>query len=88
MSFKLKLDGNPESNAGALFLKPNPKNPNDDYFLMKLTVDKPGNLTFVCFRNPEKDFNSEENMFDKKPAYFIFPYRPKNKENNKNGNNL
>lgn len=83
--YKLKPDGNPEENQGSLFLKPNPKNPKDDYFLMKLTVNG-YNGTWVCFRNPEKDFDSEENMFDKKPAYFIFPYRAKNKDgNNING---
>lgn len=79
---RLKPDGNAEKNLGALFFKPSSKNPNNDYILMKITVDG-ANKTFICFKNPNKDFSKDETLFDKNPAYFIFPYKPKdkNKEN-------
>lgn len=75
---KLKEDGNPINNAGALW---NKIGKNEDYMLMKITVDKPGNHTFVVFKNKEKG-DSEDEFYDKKPAYYIFPYKPKDKNGN------
>ncbi len=68
---------NPRGNLGALFLKIGKKS---DYYLMKLSVDGK-NMTFVCFPNPAKDMNNEDDLYSKSPAYYIFPYKPKDRIN-------
>ena len=83
-SRKYDENGNAIGNAGALFLKPDSRDPNNDYFLLKLSVNGL-NTTWVCFKNENKDFSSEKSMFDKLPAYFVFPYVAKNKDSS-NGN--
>jgi hypothetical protein len=73
MNTKLKSDGNPVGNVGAIFAKIGKVN---DYFLIKVTLDGK-NHTLVAF--PAKELDNEEILYDKNPAYFIFPYKPKDK---------
>lgn len=73
---RLKQDGNPEKNVGAIFEKCSPK---DSYYIIKVTLAGT-NHTLVAFRNP----NHSGEEFSKEPLYFLFPYRPKQKNNNNN----
>jgi hypothetical protein len=73
MNTKLKPDGNPVGNLGAIFCKIGKTN---DYFLIKVTLNGE-NHTLVAF--PAKDLNNEETLYDKNPAYYIFPYKAKEK---------
>lgn len=75
---KYKEDGNPQENVGAIWNKIGQR---EDFMLMKITVDSPGNHTFVIFKNPNKG-TTEDDFYDKNPAHFIFPYKPKDKSYN------
>jgi len=76
MNDKSKEDNNPKNNVGALWNKIGTR---EDFMLMKITVAEPGNHTFVVFKNSAKG-TTEDEFYDKNPAWFIFPYRPKNKD--------
>jgi len=76
---KQENNENPPQNIGACWNRIGKK---DDFMLMKITVKEPGNHTFVLFKNKEKGIG-EEAFYDKDPAWYIFPYKPKNSDNNK-----
>ena len=76
---KLKQDGsgqNPEKNRGACWLK---CGKHEDFMLLKVQVDSPGNKTFVLFRNRNKKAGDE---YGKSPEWFVFDYEPKVKSGN------
>jgi hypothetical protein len=75
---KTKLDNNPINNVGACW---NKIGKIEDFMLMKITVNEPGNHTFVLFKNKNKG-TSEDELYDKVPAWYIFPYKPKDRSGN------
>ncbi len=71
---RVKNDGkNPPGNLGALFKKKSSES-GDDYFLIKVTLGE--NYTLVAFKNSNYTEGSKE------PAFYIFPYKPKNNKEN------
>lgn len=72
----LKEDGGPEKNRGACWIKCGKK---EDFMLLKVQVDIPGNKTFVLFRNKNKNPDDE---YGKDPSWFVFDYEPKVKSDN------
>jgi hypothetical protein len=76
---KIKNDGsgqNPEKNRGACWIKCGKM---EDFLLLKVQVDTPGNKTFVLFRNKN---NKNEDGYGRDPEWFVFDYEPKVKSDN------
>lgn len=65
---------NPIGNVGAIFEK---CNSTSSYYIIKCTIDGKNN-TLVAFKN--KNHSGED--FSKEPLYYLFPYKPKVKNEN------
>ena len=69
-NMKIKPDGNPEKNLGAIFEKCSARG---SYYILKCTLEGK-NHTLVGFRNP----NHSGQEFSKEPLFYLFPYKAKN----------